>query len=357
MSEDPIAPLKAALAVSPNNAPLRKHLAETLVSLGRYVEAVDEYRQLLEQSPGDLSLQLALADTYFQAEKLSEAAVILESLVDRRDPPASASLLSSRLALREGRVDDAVAHYKQAIDTDPATADEELADRLGISSDDKWSDDEDELVDGRIRMRGGDADPEFDTELERPKVKFQNVGGMEDLKEEIRVKIIYPLEHPEVYEAYGKSLGGGIMMYGPPGCGKTYLARATAGEINANFLSIGINDVLDMWMGNSEKRLHQVFEQARQNTPCVLFFDEVDALGGRRSDMNSGAGRQIINQFLAELDGVEHSNEGLLVLAATNAPWHVDPAFRRPGRFDRVLFVPPPDATARADILRLPMRR
>jgi len=102
--------------------------------------------------------------------------------------------------------------------------------------------------------------------------------------------------------------------------------------------------------------LHGIFEQARMNKPCVLFFDEVDALGARRSDMHSGAARQLINQFLSEMDGVEYSNEGVLVLAATNAPWHLDPAFRRPGRFDRVLFVPPPDAEARSDILRIHLR-
>ena len=142
-------------------------------------------------------------------------------------------------------------------------------------------------------------------------------------------------------------------MYGPPGCGKTYLARATAGEIKAGFLAVGINDVLEMWIGSSERNLHELFEHARQHKPCVLFFDEVDALGASRSDMRQHAGRQLINQFLAELDGVKSSNEGVLVLAATNAPWHLDSAFRRPGRFDRILFIPPPDAEARASILRL----
>jgi transitional endoplasmic reticulum ATPase len=116
---------------------------------------------------------------------------------------------------------------------------------------------------------------------------------------------------------------------------------------------VGINDVLDMWIGNSERNLHALFEQARRNKPCVLFFDEVDALGASRTDMRHHAGRQLINQFLAEMDGVKSSNEGVLILAATNAPWHLDSAFRRPGRFDRVLFVPPPDAAARASVLRL----
>ncbi len=156
-----------------------------------------------------------------------------------------------------------------------------------------------------------------------------------------------------MYAAYGKSIGGGILMYGPPGCGKTHLARATAGEINSSFLSVGINEILDMWIGGSEKRLHEIFEQARRNTPCVLFFDEVDALGASRSDMRQSAGRHLINQFLSELDGVEYNNDGVLILGATNAPWHLDSAFRRPGRFDRILFVPPPDVEARAGILRI----
>lgn len=349
---DPVAPLRAALAVTPDNAPLRRHLADTLVSLARYDEAVDEYRKLLEGASGDADLELALADAYYQSGRPSQAAVILESLVDRPSPPATACVLYARLLLGEGHVEDAVARYKQALEIDPDAADDELTTRLGVSPG-GYREPQDEVFEGRVRGRAAGGDDEFDTEMERPKVRFDNVGGMSQLKEEIRVKIIYPLEHPEVYKAYGKSLGGGIMMYGPPGCGKTYLARATAGEIDAGFISIGINDVLDMWIGNSEKRLHQVFEQARSNAPCVLFFDEVDALGGKRSDMNSGSARQLINQFLAELDGAEHSNDGVLVLAATNAPWHVDPAFRRPGRFDRVLFVPPPDEPARADILKL----
>ncbi|HEU4338538.1 MAG TPA: ATP-binding protein, partial [Planctomycetota bacterium] len=144
-----------------------------------------------------------------------------------------------------------------------------------------------------------------------------------------------------------------ILMYGPPGCGKTHLARATAGEIQASFMAIGINDVLDMWIGNSERNLHQVFDDARSSRPCVLFFDEVDALGASRSDMRHSAGRLTINQFLSELDGVSSDNEGILILGATNAPWHLDTALRRPGRFDRILFVPPPDAAARAAIFRI----
>ena len=167
------------------------------------------------------------------------------------------------------------------------------------------------------------------------------------------MKIIHPLAHPELYKAYGKTAGGGILLYGPPGCGKTHLARATAGEIKAAFLAVGINDILDMWIGQSERNLHEIFEQARRSRPCVLFFDEVDALGANRSDMRHTGRQMLINQFLSEMDGIQANNEGVLVLAATNMPWQVDAAFRRPGRFDRMIFVPPPDASARAAILRI----
>jgi SpoVK/Ycf46/Vps4 family AAA+-type ATPase len=142
------------------------------------------------------------------------------------------------------------------------------------------------------------------------------------------------------------------LLYGPPGCGKTFIAKATAGEINAKFINIGLHDILDMWIGNSEKNLHEIFELARKNAPCVLFFDEVDAMGASRNDVKQSAMRHVINQFLAEMDGAGSDNEGVLILAATNAPWSVDGAFRRPGRFDRIIFVEPPDDTARQEIIK-----
>ena len=119
---------------------------------------------------------------------------------------------------------------------------------------------------------------------------------------------------------------------------------------------MGLHDVLDMWLGQSEQNLHRLFMEARTHAPCVLFFDEVDALGASRVDMRRSSSRQLINQFLSELDGIDATNEGVLILAATNAPWHLDAAFRRPGRFDRILFVPPPDAPARAEILGIHLR-
>ena len=345
---DPVGPLREALKHSPDNVPLRRHLAATLLGLGRTDEAEAEYKLGLQLVPNDSSLKLGLAEFYYRQNKNSQALVVVEDLLKSPSPAAAVLLLHSRLLLESGETRQAVQQYRAAVDEDPEVADLSLASRLGIGAGP-----DSDLVEGRVRQSWHDGGDDLAPEVERPKVDFSDVGGMEKLKEEIRLKIVLPLAHPEMFKAYGKPIGGGILMYGPPGCGKTHLARATAGEVKAGFISIGINDVLDMWIGNSEKRLHEVFEQARRNRPCVLFFDEVDALGASRTDMRQSAGRHLINQFLSELDGVKASNDGVLILAATNAPWHLDSAFRRPGRFDRILFVPPPDAKSRTEILRI----
>jgi AAA+ superfamily predicted ATPase len=341
--------LREALRLSPDNVPLRRHLADTLLSYGHGGEAEKEYREALAKAPDNLDLKVGLARAFHQQGKNNHALALVEDIVKSSNAPARAFLLHARLLVGIGEMPQAVSQYRRAVELDSSLADRDFAQRLGIDADEETS----EVVDGRVRASWEEESGPPRAEIERPKLAFKDVGGMEDLKEEIRLKIIHPLTHPDLYKAYGKPIGGGILMYGPPGCGKTYLARATAGEIKAGFLAVGINDVLDMWIGNSERNLHEIFENARSHKPCVLFFDEVDALGASRSDMRQHAGRQLINQFLAEMDGVKTSNEGVLILAATNAPWHLDPAFRRPGRFDRILFVPPPDAAARGTILRL----
>ena len=340
--------LREALAASPSNLPLRRLLAETLFAYGHYAEAEQELLAFLRSEPKDEAVGLLLARTYRAQNKHSPAAIVLEQLIVRGSHRAHVEL--ARVLLGEGNVEEAVRHYRKALAADASLRDAELSDRLGV---DLQPSHDGEVQDGKLRSAMGEPDNDLGLRPVRSDVKFVHVGGLAKLKDEIRKKIVLPMQRPDLYRAYGKKTGGGILMYGPPGCGKTFLAKATAGEVDAHFLNVGIHDVLDMWIGKSERNLHAVFVTARQHKPCVLFFDEVDALGAARNDMKHSAGRQTINQFLAELDGLGADNDGLLVLAATNAPWHMDSAFRRPGRFDRVIFVPPPDEEARADILRL----
>jgi SpoVK/Ycf46/Vps4 family AAA+-type ATPase len=185
----------------------------------------------------------------------------------------------------------------------------------------------------------------------RSTLRLANVGGMDHVKEQLDLAFLAPMRNPELKALYAKSLRGGLLLYGPPGCGKSYLARAVAGELGASFVSIAIHDVLDIYVGASERNLHDLFQTARRNAPCVLFMDEVDALGQRRTQLRHAPGmRSTVNQLLAELDGATQDNEGVFLLAATNHPWDVDPALRRPGRLDRIIFVPPPDVAARGVI-------
>ncbi len=353
---DPFDGLRHALRVSPDNVPLRAHLAGQLRQAGRAQEAETEYRHALALAPDDAGLTLGLAEAFLAQGKTAEAAVTLEALTAQPDRPARALVVWARALHAEGDLDGAALLYREAVDEDPSLEDPAFGDALGTTSSAPATDGPAFTVGGRVRAAAIPPEAPLAPDPERPAVTFADVGGMEALKEEIRRKLIYPFQRPELYAAYGKRAGGGLLLYGPPGCGKTYLARATAGEVDAAFLPVGLHDVLNMWIGESEKRLHGLFEAARAQSPCVLFFDEVDALGARRSDLRQSSGRHVINQFLSELDGVDTDNEGVLVLAATNAPWHLDGAFRRPGRFDEIAFVPPPDRAGRAEILALLLR-
>ena len=185
---------------------------------------------------------------------------------------------------------------------------------------------------------------------ESPSIDFEDVGGLEDVKEEIKSKIVYPLQHPELAERYGRNVSGGLLLYGPPGCGKTYIAKATAGQCKASFFNVKITDLLSPEEGVTEKRLHSIFQRAKRNKPAIIFFDEIDAIAGQRTSAASGPQRRLINQFLTEMDGFE-SSEGVIVLGATNAPWDIDPALRRAGRFSDQIFIPPPDRDSREQIL------
>ena len=360
--------LRLALEQSPDNVPLLLLYAQGCLDDFQLPEARESYLKLVRLQPANLEGRLGLARVVLMEGKTSEAVVRTEQIIEEAPDFAPAYVLLARMLVNEGEAQRAANLYDKALKLNPSVADPTLAKmlaevkakpeqdeaprRAGMSSSGEYVEDAEFFGSSNDGLpKGGAA---FDLglgDIERPKLSFGNVGGMDALKEDIRMKIIYPMEHAELFRAYDKKIGGGVLLYGPPGCGKTLISKATAGEVKANFISLGLHQILDMWIGNSEKAMHQVFEVARQNAPCVLFFDEVDALAADRKDLRQSAGRTLINQFLAELDGAEGDNDGVLILGATNAPWHIDPAFRRPGRFDRTIFVPPPDEPARVSII------
>jgi len=307
--------LRATLAAAPDNVLLRLGLIRRLIDLGEEAEA----------------LSLAL--------DLDPAAVTGAS--DRR--------VVAALFNRAGLADRAEA--LEAEDAGDAPSDGQPANEDATGGQPP--------SDGRVlRLVGGqdagDADIAAlpDVEIE-PATTFADVGGLEDVKKDIHRRIILPFAQPSLIRRFRKRAGGGVLVYGPPGCGKTLLARATAGECGAKFVTAHLSEVLDPYIGRSEQRLSEIFRTARGATPSVLFFDEIEALGAKRSTSTSSHIAQLASHFLSEMDGVDKSNDGVLILAATNAPWAMDAAFLRPGRFDRLFFVPPPDRAARRQIFDL----
>ncbi len=338
MENENIKSIQEALSYSPENIPLRLHLAELLLKEKMIPEASEQFRETLNRNYGNTKAQIGLAECYYHQKKYSAAVVVYEQI--QQELPLNATIIYIRCLIKENSLQHAAELYQKILIQSPGFKDDEIDQylRLANSGSSVETDEEEDVLSQKYFM-------------EKPGLKFDDVGGMKRVKDEISLKIIQPLKNPDLYKAYGKKIGGGILLYGPPGCGKTFIAKATAGEIDARFINIGLHDILDMWVGNSEKNLHEIFELARKNAPCVLFFDEVDAIGASRSDLRQSAMRHVINQFLAELDGVQTNNEGVLILAATNAPWSVDAAFRRPGRVVRIIFLVTPGAAARGAIL------
>jgi transitional endoplasmic reticulum ATPase len=329
--------LRAALRAA-DEPEVRVALGQQLLHLGRPSEALEEFEAALQHDSANTEV----------LELASQAAL------SAGDPPKAEALRIALEALRKAAPRGTAA--AQPMDRTAGAVEGTDRGTKGLPGQDTHRRGEDgadaTLLEDAPRLRVVARDGEL-VDFEEPRLTFSDVGGLDELKKRLDRSFLQPLRKPGLFQRFGKKVGGGLLMYGPPGCGKTFLARALSGEIGARLMVIGLSDVMDMYIGESERKLHEIFQNARRNAPAVLFFDEVDALGRRRSQLRESAGRNIVNQFLNEMDGAQSSNEGVFVLGATNQPWDVDPAMRRPGRFDRTVFVPPPDAEARLRILEL----
>lgn len=347
MDDTTLDQLEAALSASPGNVALITLLLKACLERGEVERGLKLIPEELEQRAEFDSLKPAAAQLYLAAGQAQKAL----SLVTGDDP--AAQLLRARALADLDRLKEAQVEYRAAISANPSLEDMVLWRRLNVSVTDFRA------GEGRPKLRVISNDDTDQTEVRRllvpdnDTVTFDDIGGLDDLKKTIHKKIILPYQKPGLFERFRKRVGGGVLLYGPPGCGKTLLARATAGECKAKFFNVAISDVLDMYIGESERKLHALFEQARAQAPAVMFFDEVEALGGKRSNTRESTSSKLVSTFLSEMDGFAKNNHGVLILAATNVPWSVDSAFRRPGRFDRVLFVPPPDRAARENMLQL----
>ncbi len=316
-----------ALKNDPENNDIKRHMAVLYLEEGEVEQALSLYQSILEKDSTDHeSLKGALA----AAKQLGDTTLI--------------QTFELLLNTHKNTTSDEISNETDS----PSETEKEAVEQADIVS----------LESSRIRghklslVKGGGDTSEFITDVEDSTVYLKDVGGMEQVKKRIQLSFLAPLKNPELMKAYGKSVGGGLLLYGPPGCGKTFIARALAGELGAKFISIGISDILDMYIGESERKLHELFELARKSAPCVLFFDELDALAQKRSQLRNTGMRSLVNQFLAEMDSIGSDNQGVFILAATNHPWDIDSALRRPGRFDRVIAVFPPDAEARMHIFQ-----
>ncbi|KQX16986.1 AAA family ATPase [Streptomyces sp. Root431] len=333
--------LRTAVAAAPGDVPLRLHFAELLLSEGRNEEAVAEAAVALQHAPGDAAARALM----MRAMGMPPVAPpVVSPVVPPVTPPAAETP-----AAPEAPAAEAPEAPAPAPAFDWAAAEQQVQDLVGPRF----------LEDPQAADGEGAAGDAAAWDVDAPgAVRLADVGGMEEVKDRLEAAFLAPMRNPELRRLYGKSLRGGLLLYGPPGCGKTFIARAVAGELGANFLTVSLSDVLDMWIGASEKNIHDIFETARRQAPCVVFLDELDALGAKRSRTHHSGLRNVVNQLLTELDGIASGagNEGVFVLAATNVPWDVDIALRRPGRLDRTLLVLPPDAAAREAILRYHLR-
>lgn len=303
---------------------------------------IEQLEKKIIEEPFSPKLRLIYAERLLENGRFEEGKRQFELLISQNEKEAVIYSGAARCAFHLKQYNDAVNYYNISKSFDNFKMIKELEDLMSgarpVTGPDLKVIENDKSGADIIHFHG---------KKDRGGIAFDEIVGMRALKKTLRLHIVEPFLRPGIFEKFKKRAGGGILLYGPPGCGKTMIARAIATECNAYYLSVGISDVLNMWIGESERNLSDLFDKARSEKPAVLFFDELDALAYSRSKARSEHSRTVVNEFLSQLDGVDNQNDKVLILAATNMPWDVDPAMKRPGRFSRQVFVQPPDEEAR----------
>ncbi|MEM0074688.1 MAG: AAA family ATPase [Candidatus Micrarchaeaceae archaeon] len=336
--------------------------AGQLFEENRFEEAIDLYSQAIKLDPVYSSAYFNRALSYALINRYDNARLDAEKVMELEPDSFDAPYVLGLVNEYEGNFEDAKSWYEKALKINPdyqpaKTRLEQLAGRLGVEPKQQRAKGAPASV--SISSKAVSEEEENKTVTEEGQIKrirwyksnlsFKDIIGLEKQKEMIYENIILAIRKPELLRAYGKKLGLGVLFYGPPGNGKTYIVNAIAGETQSNVIVVRIHEIVDMYAGNTEKNLHAVFEQARAHTPCILFFDEIDALGMKREGSGDQMSymRMAVNAFLTEMDGVEKNPEGIFVIGATNQPWDMDPALKRSGRFGERIYFPPPNYKAR----------
>jgi len=397
--------LTKALNIAPGDWETRSHMAALYLDLGMGPRAV----ALLEASPSlpdDDAGKLHAAELFARGGEDNTALRIADALIADNRANAKAHLLKAGIYRERGMKTDARKHYHIAAVIDASLEDAEFETWLdgmppkrdsidksaartaaaaetpphpALRGDDpdspfdfpnlpfddfdpspdptppggNWVDETTELSAEMAAEFGEEPFDPFFINLHTPDTNFADIGGLEHIKERVRMKFIYPASNRSLFAKFNRKTGGGLLLYGPPGCGKTIVARAAAGESGARFVEISLSDLSGTWPGEGAHHIRNLFEAARSNSPAVVFIDDIDAIGERRST-NAMSG--LLNALLGEMDGASSDNDGLLIIGTSSFPWDIDGALLRPGRFDQTLFVPPPDAAARASVFEILLR-
>jgi AAA+ superfamily predicted ATPase len=361
--------LRQAVEDSPEDVTLLLTYGGALLETGQPDEALATFVRVLELEPRQRDAQLGIAQALFQKGEVSEAAVRVEAILAEDNSCAGAHILLSLLHLAEHDRTRAIEEYLVAVSADRSLADGKLESVLGLqdcataektasgeryTNNANYSNDTNPFSDYES-CEDTDGPIESDEDLfaapATPQLRFADICGHSEVKNELRRRWILPVENPVLARTYRMPVGAGVLLCGPPGCGKSMLAEAVAKEVGCKLIRASIHEILDPYFGSSERNLFQLMEMAREEAPVVISIDHIDTIAGNRHRVRDNQARNLANQFLHQLDLLTAGQDPVMVIGSTDMPWLIDRSFLRPGRLGQPVFVPPPDRSDRLAIL------